>query len=212
MVNTILFDLDGTLTTSTEIIMDGYKHMMDQLFPDVVLTKEEQTAFLGRTLVDNFSRYTADPKMLKEMEYLYRKYTNDMNAKMLKTYPNALNVVKYLLDMGVKIGIVTSKSYEVAMMDLKTVGLDKYFDVVVGYEHTNKHKPEPDSLLKAIELLNSKPEETVYVGDHENDIIAAHKAGMQSVAVTYSYRINQALRQNPTYIVDDLIHIKDIII
>lgn len=210
-IDTILFDLDGTLTTSPEIIIAGYEHVMKQHFPEVKLTEDEKSAFLGRTLINNFNQYTSDEDKLISMEKVYRDYTNTVSKTQLRTYPNAIELIEELLAKNIKIGIVTSKSYPVAMMDMKTVGLDKYFDVVVGYEQTEKHKPEPDSLLKAAKMLKSSPDTTIYIGDHENDIIAANSAKMQSVAVSYSLRFEEALRQNPTYIVDDLIHIKEIV-
>lgn len=211
MIKAVIFDLDGTLIQSEKIIMDGYAYTMKKHLPDVIVTKDEITNFLGQTLENNFKKYSDDTELVEKLTNSYRKYTNEKSEKELITYPNALNIVKYLKSQNIRLGIVTSKAEEVAISNIKTVGLDGFFEFVIGYESVTNHKPNPDGLLLALEKLNVKAEEAIYIGDHENDIKAAKKAKMLSCGVTYSHRLEDLLFENPTYVIDDLINLEDII-
>lgn len=211
MIKAVIFDLDGTLIQSEQIIMDGYAYAMQMHLPNIEITRDDITNFLGQTLENSFKQYTKDTDIIFELTKTYRTYTSEKSNEELITYPNAHNIVKYLKDKNIKLGIVTSKGLEVATENLKTVGLDGMFDCLIGYESVENHKPSPDGLLKALEILNVKPEEAIYIGDHENDIKAAKKAQMLSCGVTYSHRLEELLFESPTYVVDDLINLEDII-
>lgn len=211
MIKAVIFDLDGTLIQSEKIIMDGYAHTMKMHLPKIEITKDDITNFLGQTLENNFKQHTNDQELILKLTQTYRNYTNELSKKELITYPNALAIVKYLKDEKIKLGIVTSKTEEVVKENLKTVGLDGQFEVIIGYESVLNHKPDPEGLLKALTILDVKASEAIYIGDHENDIKAAKNAKMLSCGVTYSYRLEELLFENPTYVVDDLINLEDII-
>lgn len=211
MVKAILFDLDGTLIRTEEIIMAGFRHAISKYLPDTKINKTDETNFLGQTLDNSFKKYTKDESITKSLINTYKAYTKELIEKELKTHNNAENILKYLKSKNIKLGVVTSKANDTATNDLKIVNLLNYFDVIVGFDNVKNHKPDPESLLKAAEILNIDPKHMVYVGDHENDIIAANKAKMVSVGVTYSYRFKELLSENPVYVIDDLINLEDII-
>ncbi|HHW79205.1 MAG TPA: HAD-IA family hydrolase [Acholeplasmataceae bacterium] len=211
MIKAVIFDLDGTLVQSEEIIMEGFSYAMAKHLPQVIINKDDETNFLGQTLNRSFIKYTKDIETLKKLIETYKEYTNVRMANGLKTYPNAYKIIKYLKDQNVKVGLVTSKTESVAIENLETTKLDGLFDVIIGYNSVSKHKPDPEGLLKALEVLNVNKENAIYIGDHENDIKAAKSAKMLSCGVTYSKRLNEVLLENPTYVIDDLINIEDII-
>ena len=211
MFKAVLFDLDGTLIQSTEVILETYQLMIDTYFEGKRLTDEEFTNFLGSTLIDSFSKFTNDEKLIQEVIDAYRNETKRRLATELKTYPNAKEVVLWLKKKKVKVGIVTSKSRAVAEENLRTVGLDDLFDLMIAFEDVTQHKPNPEGLLKAMDMLGFSKEEVVYIGDHENDIIASKKAGIMSCSVTYSNRFEQVIKENPTFVIDELLNVKDMI-
>jgi phosphoglycolate phosphatase-like HAD superfamily hydrolase len=99
----------------------------------------------------------------------------------------------------------------VANYHLTLTGLIDHVEGVIGYEDTAKHKPNPEPILKALEVFNAKKESTIYIGDHENDMIAAKNAGVMTCAVTYSKRIKEMLNTQPDFAVDDLSQLRDLI-
>lgn len=206
----ILFDLDGTLIQSTEIILDVFKLILKRYF-DKEVDQKTLTSFLGRTLWQTFGDYTDDENLINEIVIDYRKESEALITKQLKSYPNALETIKYFKDNGILVGVVTSKINHVAMSHLKLVGLDQEIDHLVGYDDVTSHKPNPEPLLKALEYFNVEAKDAIYVGDHENDMKAAKNAGIERCAVTYSNRIEEMLAEQPEYVIDDLSNLKDLI-
>ena len=206
----ILFDLDGTLIQSTGIIVEVFKMTFNKFFPNVILTDEKVTSFLGQTLWQTFGEYTDDETLIDDMFVYYRVKSEELINESLEAYPNAKQTMKYLKEHGCKIGVVTSKMNVVAKRHLEITELWSYVDTLVGYDDVSNHKPHPDPLLKATKTLNIEPSDAIYIGDHENDIKAAKKAGMSSCAVTYSFRLQQMLSEFPDYVIDDLSNLKGI--
>lgn len=210
-MKTILFDLDGTLIQTPPIILSSFKQTFNHFLPEIELNETELSNFLGQTLWQTFGYYSKDQNVIDDMIAYYRKTSNDMIELGLKSYPNAKETILYLKQKGCKVGIVTSKMKEVASYHLKLTDLFEHVDFVIGYEDVTNHKPHPDPLLKALEIYNSKKSDAIYVGDHENDIKAAKKAGIESCAVTYSSRLLEMLAEQPEYVIDDLDNLKDIV-
>lgn len=210
MLTTILFDLDGTLIDSPKIIMQGFEAAISKHVDNYQLTHNEKTEILGMTLTMAFNRFQKDENHLQEMINTFRNKTEELTLKMLHSYENAENVIKYLKRQGYKVGIVTSKSRKVVEMNLELVGLNNLFDIIITSDDTTLHKPNPEPLIYATKKLGVEFFETIYIGDHENDIIAGNNALMKTGLMKYSYRFNEALEHQPTYIFDDLNHLKKI--
>lgn len=211
MIKCVLFDLDGTLIQTTEIIIETFKVTFQKYFPHIQLSDDDYTNMLGQTLFTTFGYYTSNQDEINEVVQFYRTYSDDIIEQGLKSYPGAVEIMTFLKKKNVKIGVVTSKMRHVATHHLKLTGLVYFIDGLVGYEDVTEHKPSPEPILKALQLFGTKPQSTIYIGDHENDIISAKKAGILTCAVTYSQRLKEMLSYNPDYAIDELIHIKDII-
>ncbi len=211
MMKTILFDLDGTLIETTEIILDAFVETFDKFFPDVKLSKDELTNLLGQTLFKTFEFYTDSKEKVDEVVKYYREISNLKIEQGLKAYPYALETLIYLKKKKATIGVVTSKMRKIATYHLEITGLLPYIDGIIGYEDVIQHKPSPEPIEKALKLFGANKSTTIYVGDHENDIIAAKKAGISTCAVTYSHRLAEMLKEQPEYVIDELINLKDII-
>ena len=211
MIKCVLFDLDGTLIQTTGIIIDTFKVTFKKYFPELTLTEDDYTNMLGQTLYTTFGYYTSSKEEVDEIVSFYRTYSNDMIEEGLLTYPGANEVLSFLKKKKIKVGVVTSKMRKVASHHLEITGLKDYIDGIIGYEDVVEHKPSPEPIEKALDLLGAKKTSTVYVGDHENDIIAAKKAGIFTCAVTYSHRLKEMLSYQPDYVIDELKNIKDLI-
>jgi HAD superfamily hydrolase (TIGR01549 family) len=210
-LKTILLDLDGTLIQTTEIILDTFKETLDKFFPHLKLKDEELTNLLGQTLYKTFGFYTDDQDEVDKIVEYYRLISNQKIENGLKAYPGAVETLKYLKSKNCTIGIVTSKMRKVALYHLELTGLIDYIDGLIGYEDVIHHKPNPEPVEKALKLFNADKKTTVYVGDHENDIIAAKKAGISSCAVTYSHRLKACLNEQPEFVIDELTNLKDFV-
>lgn len=211
MMKTILFDLDGTLIETTKIILDTFEETFEKFFPEVKLSESDLTNLLGQTLFKTFEFYTDSQDKIKEIVKFYREVSNLKIEQGLKAFPFALETLIYLKKKNATIGVVTSKMKSIATYHLEITGLLPYIDGLIGYEDVEEHKPSPEPILKALALFGAKKNTTIYVGDHENDIIAAKRAGISACAVTYSQRLNEMLKEQPEFVIDELINLKDII-
>ena len=210
MIKLVLFDLDGTLLKSTEIIMETFVITFKKYFKDITLDERTLTSFLGHTLFETFGLYIKEDQSMDELVSFYR-HTSEELMKDVQAYPNAKELMEILKVKGIQIGVVTSKMNHVAREHLTLIGLNDYVTHLVGYEDVKNHKPDKEPIEKGLSLYGVNSDESVYVGDHENDMVAAKKAGVISCAVSYSHRLKEMLAVMPDYVVDDLLQIEDII-
>lgn len=210
MIKLVLFDLDGTLLKSTEIIMEAFVITFKKYFKEITLDEKTLTSFLGHTLFETFGLYIKEDQSMDELVSFYRQ-TSEALMKDVQAYPNAKALMENLQSKGIQIGVVTSKMNHVAREHLTLIGLNEYVTHLVGYEDVINHKPDKEPIEKGLALYGMKPDEAVYVGDHENDMVAAKAAGVMSCAVSYSHRLKEMLAVMPDYVIDDLLQIEDII-
>lgn len=211
LIKTFLFDLDGTLIQSTGIIIQSLKETFAKHFPNVKLSDKDYSAMLGQTLYQTFGYHVNEDQDIEIIVEEYRAISDALFETQLVAYPQARDTMMHLKSKGCQIGVVTSKKRDIAFIHLRRTQLLDLVDDLVGYEDVDKHKPDPEPILLALSKLDAKPEETVYIGDHENDIKSAKAAGVQACAVTYSTRLAEMLVEQPEFAIDELSHLKDLI-
>jgi phosphoglycolate phosphatase len=104
-----------------------------------------------------------------------------------RLFPGMAELLAAISDRGMKWGIVTNKAERLARPLIGLLGYGAHAACIVGGDTTGRLKPHPDSLLAACNLVGVAPEECVYVGDDERDVMAGSAAGMRTVAVEYGY-------------------------
>ena len=202
MINTLLFDLDGTLINTNDLIIASFLHTLDRYYPNHY-TKEDIIDFIGEPLEVSFAK--VDPDRVDEMVEVYRKHNVEMHDQLVKEYPNVLSTIQTLHHKGYKLGVVTTKRLDTVILGLKLAKLDPYFKVVVTIDDVTHAKPHPEPVFKALKALEAKPEEAVMVGDSPSDIEAGKNAGTKTVAVAWSIKGVEMLQKvNPDYIIDNM--------
>ncbi len=128
-----------------------------------------------------------DPERVDELLESYRAYNDEVHEQYIKSYPDIPASLRRLGEAGVEIAVVTSKRRHSVELALKSFPeLHEAVDRFVTMEDTEKHKPDPEPLLRGLEMLGGRdPEEAAYVGDAPFDVNAAKAAGMTSVAVSW---------------------------
>ncbi|MDY0346201.1 MAG: HAD-IA family hydrolase [Acholeplasma sp.] len=209
MIDTILFDLDGTLIDSNHLILTTFKHVFETALKDVKMCDEDYLPFIGPTLYQSFSNFTSDPAEIELLIQTYRKKNLELHDQYVKPFDGAQALLKALKDKGYRLGVVSSKMHFLVERGLNVCGLDGYMDYIVGSDDVVNHKPHPEPILKALSFFNTT--DAIYVGDHPNDIKAGQAAGIKTVAVNYSL-LKDALHQvGATYYVDNLLQIEEVI-
>jgi pyrophosphatase PpaX len=198
-LTTFLFDLDGTLLDSLELILSSYRHTFrthrGSVPPDDVWIQG-----LGTPLRVQFYRFTDDPVEVDAMVSTYRKYNLAHHDTMVSAFPGIVEAVHQLRGLGIKLGIVTSKNRSGTLRGLACGGLDGLFDVLVTADDVDTPKPAPQPVTMALEQLRADAREAVFVGDSPHDLSAGRAAGVATAAVRWTpFPPAELDRQQPDY-------------
>ena len=177
----VLFDLDGTLIDSGPIILASMQHAVRTVLRRDIPADELGLTIGGQGIVAQMQAIDAD-----HAEALLEAYKghNDGLHDTLEAFDELLSLLPGLAAEGRRLGIVTAKRHRTVGLALdRFPALADAFDVVIAHEDTERHKPDPDPVLLAVERLGGEPDEAVYVGDSPFDIGAAKAAGVFAVAV-----------------------------
>lgn len=183
-IRAVLYDFDGTLADSTDLIMRCYRHTMQthlgQVPPD-----EEWLRGFGMTLETQIARFARDEAESLAMLHTYRDYQNSLHDDMLRPFPDAVETVAELDRRGFRLAIVTSKHRRSAMRGMELCGLLTHFDVIVTPDDVTHPKPHPEPVLAALRQLGVAPAEALFVGDSPHDIAAGRAAGTRTAAALW---------------------------
>lgn len=209
----VLFDLDGTLIDSAEDLTASVRYALRrvqdrELPPDDVIMME-----IGKPLeviLKNLG-YPSEPADTVRFVETYRQHYAEHFDDHTRTFPSACEVLGYLREAGAKLALVTAKHQTQAEFTAREMGLSDYFDYIHGWREGLKHKPDPEPIQIALDKLGTRPEDSLVVGDTEQDVLAAKAAGVPTCAVTYGFRPLMMIRAlRPDYMicrVTDLVHI-----
>lgn len=181
MIKAVVFDVDGVLIASNETIVEAYQKTAKKLglrLPSSL----EVTDLMGRPLVEIVR--TLWPKADVELytkEYRRLFLEEDLVIPEIK---GAVDAVREIREFGFRIGAISGKIMFFIRKHLREAGFNlDWFETIVSFETTNKHKPDPEPLIYASNKLDAKPEETIYVGDAISDYECAKNAKVRYVAV-----------------------------
>ncbi len=209
MIKGILFDLDGTLINTNMLIINSFKYVFKENL-DLIVEDNEIVQYFGEPLAYTMAKYTKD--RVEELVQKYVEYSLSIHDEYTESFKGVEEGLIILREKGYKLAIVTSKRRTTALRGLRLFDLEKYFEVIVSPEDTEKHKPEGEPVLKACELLNLKPEEVVMVGDSHNDILCGKNAGSKTCLVKYTaLPLEKLLEHKPDYVIDSVEEILNII-
>jgi pyrophosphatase PpaX len=186
-ITTLLFDLDGTLIDTNELIISTYLNTLEKYFPSKY-GREDVLPFLGPTLHEVFGSMTPDPERVEEMVAAYRDYNLAKHDELVKEFAGVTETIQTLKERGYKLAVVTTKRHDVTLKGLRLMNLEQFFEVIVAYDHVTKTKPDPEPIFKALEQLDSTPSETIMVGDNFHDILAGKNAGTLTAGVAWSIK------------------------
>jgi pyrophosphatase PpaX len=183
-LTTFLFDLDGTLIDSIELILRSYRHTM-QTHRGVAPPDEVWMEGLGTPLWVQFRDWTEDETEIRAMVDTYRSYNLAHHDELVRPYDGVVAEVRRLQADGKALGLVTSKLRGGARQGLRLAGIEDAFTVVVGADDVANPKPHPEPVLIALERLGRTPKEAVFIGDSRHDLECGRAAGVATAAVLW---------------------------
>ncbi len=209
-VEAVMFDFDGTLMNTIDIIVESYQKTYRHFnLPEPSV--EEIKFGIGRPLEAIFAQ--SSKELLPELMQFYLNYNLQRTATHCGIFLGIIPMLKELKNKGIPLGLVTAKRYENAIDTLEFFELKDFFSAIVTKYDTEKHKPDPEPLLLGRERLGlTNNEHVMYVGDAIYDIQAAHNGGFISVAVDWCSIPKATLSaENPTIWLDKATHLPQIV-
>lgn len=198
MIRAVLFDIDGVLLDSFEANFSFFgKLMKTSGYP--VPTREQFRPYFHFTMIDVIRALTGSTSETEiQRIFVLGKNGNIDTSDAVATMPAGSADVVTVLHKKYALGLVTSRIRANVFNVPAMAALSDCFQAIASFEDTEKHKPNPEPLLFAANQLHVKPQDCAYVGDVENDVIAARAAGMK--AVIYSQKeIPSADACTPTF-------------
>ncbi|GAA0472464.1 pyrophosphatase PpaX [Alkalibacillus silvisoli] len=208
-IKTLLFDLDGTLIDSNELIVASFQHTFKKHIGKDY-TKEDILPFIGPPLKDTMNEINSE--QAEQMMATYRDHNLTNHDAYIELYDGVYETIKSLHEQGYQMAIVTTKIEETARKGLELTGLDKFFDVVIGLDHVSHAKPDAEPVLKGMKALNGEPETTLMVGDNSHDIHSGQNAGTKTAGVGWSAKGREFMESlNPDYVLNHMSDLFDIV-
>jgi pyrophosphatase PpaX len=195
-VRGILFDLDGTVIDTEELILASARHatetVLGEALPDDVLRHN-----IGIPLRAQMGEYA--PGHEDELLAAYRTHNALVHDDLIREYAGTEEALAELDRMGYPMGVVTSKSRSVAERGIGFFHLQRYFRFVVGFEDTVIHKPEAEPVLEGARRLGLPVQQCMYVGDSPHDIESGNAAGAVTVAALWGPFPDRVLEPGPDF-------------
>ncbi|WP_102959847.1 phosphoglycolate phosphatase [Mangrovicella endophytica] len=212
----VLFDLDGTLIDSAPDIHESLNETLAS-YGEPPFSLDEVIGMIGRGVPVLIERaYAAldkplDPATRDKIVERFLKIYNPRAAKLTTLNAGVSDATRLLCEAGIRIGVVTNKPGAETAEILTHFGLADLMAIVVGGDAGPPKKPEPGLLLLACERLGLSPADVLFVGDSENDVLAARAAGITSVVVRGGYTSIAAEDLGATHVIDRLDHLLTLI-
>ena len=184
----LLFDLDGTLCDTDEMIVQTMFAIYQKRKPVKERTREELYYFSGPPIKETLKREFPNEDQ-EEMYTLFKEVSKGYYPKCVKPYPFEIETLKALKEKGYLLGVVTNKGLPLTLYSLEICHIDGFFDVIVSADDVSVPKPDPSGIKKALEKLNIKnKKEVLYLGDNDIDYETASNAGVDTLLVTWGPR------------------------
>ncbi|MGE5363386.1 MAG: HAD family hydrolase [Bacteroidota bacterium] len=194
----IIFDIDGTLTSTNELIFAAFNHVTEK-YLNRKYTPEELIALFGPTEEQIILELTGDsfPDARKD----YFEFYNEHHSALADLYPGIKNILKDLKAKEMPLGIFTGKGRQAAEITLRLLDIFDIFDLIVTGDDVENHKPAPEGILKFTSQFGLNKDRVLLIGDAPADIIAARAAGIKIASVVWdSYAREEVINAGSDYI------------
>ena len=188
----LLFDLDGTLLDTQDLILNSFRFAYAKVLGDETPPSDDYfMSLVGIPLKTQMEMIS--PEHGQELFEAYLDHNANKHDSMVSDFEGTEEALAALKSKGVRMAVVTSKRHGTAVRGLEQTGLMEYFEFLLGADDTAKHKPLPDPLLDAAAIMEIDPLECAYVGDSPYDMQSARAANMYAVGALWGMFSEESL-------------------
>lgn len=190
MIKAVLFDLDGTLLNRDESLKGFINYQYERLKRFVGNVPKNQ--YIARFIELDGRGYVWKDKVYQQLtrelniskitwDELLQDYIDNFKFNCVP-FDNLIQMLEELKRSNVSLGMITNGYGQFQMNNVKALGIEQYFDVILVSEWEGIKKPDPEIFQRALEKINVSPEQSIFVGDHpENDVKASQNIGMKGI-------------------------------
>ena len=194
MIDTLIFDLDGTLLNTLDDLTDSVNYALDKM--DCPLhTADEVRMMVGNSviyLIEKALPEGADKHTFEKTLSLFESHYQTNMRNKTAPYDGIINMLESVKSQGYKTAVVSNKP-DVFTKQLVSELFGEYISIAIGRSDSMPRKPAPDTVWHALDLLGSKKENAVYIGDSEVDALTAKNAGLPCVGCLWGFRDRETL-------------------
>lgn len=210
-IKNVVFDLDGTLMSSSSTIYKCTLRTFREFNILAEIPEQEFNNKIGHHFRDIFRDFNIEVPDLEGFIEKYKSLYFDFIDESL-VFPNVIYVLEELKKRNIPVSLLTTKGQDQAELILDHFKLSDYFTIIMGRQPGIAIKPAPDALLKICNEIGVPADYTLMVGDSELDIKCGKNAGALTCAVTFGYRTEEDLKlQKPDYVISDMLDLVKII-
>ena len=194
----IIFDIDGTLTQTNELIYATFNHVASK-YLQKEFTPSEIIGMFGPPEEVAIERLVGEKQYEEAIDDFYDYYETH-HPRMADAYNGIRELLEFLKSKGIILAVFTGKGKRTTLITLQKLGITSYFDLIVTGSDVENHKPSADGIRKVLKTFKLKPDEVLMVGDSVSDVKASHKAGVQIAAVLWdSYGRDRVMQMDVDY-------------
>lgn len=196
-IDTVIFDLDGTLLNTLTDLTNSVNYAMEQYhFP--THSEDAVRRMVGNGIYVLFEQAIPDGRNFPEYDACVKTFQEHYEAHkkdFTRPFPGILELLKQLSQDGYKLAIVSNK-FDQAVKELCKDFFTPYITTAIGESQSIARKPAPDTVFEAMKELGSTPDTCIYVGDSDVDIATAKNSGIPCISVTWGFRDQDFLIQH----------------
>lgn len=184
-INALLFDFDGTLLDTNELIIQTFIAVLGEHFPGRY-ERDDILHFIGPSLEQTFE--SIDAERAVELTAQYRAINKQLHDELITEYDGVTETLRLLKARGIKMAIVSTKRSANIKRGLALMGIDEVFEYIISLDEVKNPKPDPEPILLALEKLGASKEEALMIGDNYHDIEGGKNAGVRTAGVAWSIK------------------------
>jgi len=217
MINSVVFDLDGTLIDSLPDVLAALNLLLaeDKRRPLNLLELRKLVGRGATPMIKDAYSITGEKInssiQVKEKVDRYLKHYKSNPVGHTIIFPNVITTLEKLKRKGFRMGICTNKPFEMTLLVLEGLGLKFFFNGVTGGDNLPYSKPDPRHILKTLELMQSEASSAVMVGDSWVDVKAARNSELPVIAVNYGYSSEAIESLKADKVIEDMIFLPEAI-
>ena len=212
-IRLIIYDLDGVLVDTSDAICLSFNAALEDA-GEAPCSDEEIRAMIGVPLDEMYRRVFPQERwgLVDGCFKRYREVFMDVSLEHARILDGVEATLTHFEDEGLQQCLATNKSTPEAEKILTHLGIDAYFDLIVGYDDVSSPKPSPEMILLALDAMGVEPDEAVLIEDSPTGLAAGKGAGVFTVAVPTGFYSAETLTDSePDYLIDEIKALREIV-